>query len=163
MKIFLSARYGRRLEMVQRALELEGEGHEVVSSWLKTVVNASTQSVEDAEHSMPYFEAQLFAVQDLSDLKRAEVYIAFTERVDSPHGRGGRHVEYGVALERQERGDLKYIFIIGPRENIFYCLTRTTDKPIIYYSAWDLKTVTDTLWALEGSSSKKTYPLRCPN
>lgn len=34
--------------------------------------------------------------------------------------RGGRHVEFGIALEREIP-----IFVIGPRENIFhYMLTR---------------------------------------
>ena len=35
MKVYLAARYGRRLEMLEVAKRLEATGHEVTSRWIR--------------------------------------------------------------------------------------------------------------------------------
>ena len=142
MRIFISARYGRREEMIQRAAELVEAGHEIVSRWLYVDgMTEDAREVEAATKSMPVLKAMPFAIEDLSDLDNAEVFIAFTEETSSPYGRGGRHVEYGIALEGFFNHQLKNIFIIGPRENIFHCLPGDFSRYIYHYPKWDLKQV----------------------
>jgi len=43
--------------------------------------------------------------------------ITFTETPRSSNSRGGRHVEFGIALGMRKRA-----VVIGPRENVFHCL-----------------------------------------
>ena len=146
MRIFISARYGRREEMIQRGAELIEAGHEIVSRWL--YVDGTTEDareVEAATKTMPFFKALGFANDDLHDLNTAEIFIAFTEETSSPYGRGGRHVEYGMALEKFFNHRLKNIFIIGPRENIFHCLPGDFTRFIYHYPEWDLKAVKEKL------------------
>jgi hypothetical protein len=57
-----------------------------------------------------------FALADLEDLRKADTLIAFTDASDR-YSSGGRHVEFGVAVERGME-----IYVIGPRENVFYAL-----------------------------------------
>ena len=143
MKIFLSSRYGRRDEMLARAAELTRLGHGVVSSWIYGSHESS--EVETAADTVPVFKAMPFVIDDLADIQLAQVFIAFTERPDSAHARGGRHVEYGIALDRHIKGDLKNILIIGPRENIFYCIPSSGDRRVYHLPEWDLKHVGEIL------------------
>lgn len=55
-----------------------------------------------------------FAMDDFRDVTMCELCICFTEAPRSKPGRGGRHVEMGIAL-----GQMKQVWICGPRENIF--------------------------------------------
>jgi len=45
------------------------------------------------------------------------VLLFFSEPPDSHSKRGGRHVEFGLALAWGKR-----LMIVGPRENVFHCL-----------------------------------------
>lgn len=58
-----------------------------------------------------------FAIEDMVDVEQAELLLAFTEPRAAFVGRGGRHVEMGLALAWR-----KYVWIVGPMENIFYTL-----------------------------------------
>jgi hypothetical protein len=106
MKIYLAARYDRRWEMLGVASTLSRAGHEVTSRW-----------IEGGRGDDP---AVVPAVEDLFDLTRAECLVSFTEeptRGVAWAARGGRHVEFGVALATGKR-----LCIVGPRENIFHHL-----------------------------------------
>jgi hypothetical protein len=106
MKIYLAARYDRRWEMLGVASTLERAGHEVSSHW-----------IEGGRGDDP---AMVPAVEALIDLAHADCLVLFTEEPapDSPGGtRGGRHVEFGVALATGKR-----LCLVGPRENIFHHL-----------------------------------------
>jgi hypothetical protein len=46
----------------------------------------------------------------------ADIIILFSEKSGISH-RGGRHVEFGLAIGLKKR-----LIVIGPRENIFHCL-----------------------------------------
>lgn len=93
MKIYLAARYGRRDEVREIRDELLALGHEVVSRWLDT----------DSDNN------------DMEDLLSADCLISFAEEPSSPHGRGGRHVEFGAALQAGKR-----LLVVGYRENVFH-------------------------------------------
>ena len=109
MKIYLAARYGRRAEMQRVRDKLQAIGIDVVSRWIDGAHEAADLVATDAERSR-------WAGEDLVDLARADAIVAFTEEAGSKESRGGRHVEFGIAI-----GLGKHLCVVGPRENIFYC------------------------------------------
>ena len=70
---------------------------------------------ETAEVDM---ESQRFALEDYRDLQAADTVISWTEppRVEST-ARGGRHVEFGLAMAMGKR-----LLVVGPRENLFHTM-----------------------------------------
>ncbi len=118
MKIYLTGRYSRISELNQYAKELSENGHTVTSRWLHGFEQTDEEAVAviNAEDSIPEIGAR-FAQGDLEDINEADAVIAFTERPRSNQGRGGRHVEFGIAVALE-----KGLIVVGPRENIFHCL-----------------------------------------
>ena len=114
MKIFLSARYGRKEELRGYAEELAAQGHTIKSSWF-------CQDEADDEN-LSFVQARGLALSDLMQIAASDVFIAFTEQPQSPYGRGGRHVEFGFAMYRYGEGLLKAVIVVGPRENVFHAL-----------------------------------------
>lgn len=112
MKIYLAARYSRHPEMQRCRDDLEALGHTVTSRW----INGDHKMVNDSMFS-PGDEniAERFAVEDYEDLLEADCVISFTEPQRSTNSRGGRHVEFGIAL-----GLGKHNVIVGPKENVFH-------------------------------------------
>jgi hypothetical protein len=110
MKIFLSSRYSRRLEMCDVREVLEAKGHTVTSRWLDTMWR---ETDEHGSASAPPAHRAEYAVKDLEDVAAAQCLIAFTEPPRS-NGRGGRHVELGAALALGKR-----VVVVGFRENLF--------------------------------------------
>lgn len=128
-RIYLAARYSRRLELCgyRRALELHGIL--VTSTWLN-----GEHQIDDGGHPIGETGADLvergggdraaelrqhFAVEDLRDVRRSDALVAFTETPRSTSSRGGRHVELGVALGRGIP-----VIVVGPRENVFCWLEK---------------------------------------
>jgi hypothetical protein len=56
-----------------------------------------------------------FCSEDLQDVVGCDLLVAFSETPRSNASRGGRHVEFGIAM-----GLSKKLYVIGPRENIFH-------------------------------------------
>lgn len=63
-------------------------------------------------------------IHDLEDLRAADTVISFTD--EKGGGKGGRHVEFGVALALEKR-----LILVGPRENVFHTLPE-----IEHYPTW---------------------------
>ncbi len=107
MRIYLAARFDRSAEMVGVAGVLARAGHFVTSRWI---------------HGRQNSPDLLSAVEDVEDLTRADCLVSFTERPTEGvpwAARGGRHVEFGVAVAMGKR-----LCVVGPRENIFHHLPR---------------------------------------
>jgi hypothetical protein len=116
-KIYLAARYSRRLELCAYREDLNYLGIEVTSRWLngshqidnegspiselgeKLVEDDGTNlaSIKDKELET-YKLRQKFVHDDVEDLMIADTLIAFTEEPRSGNSRGGRHVELGIAI-----------------------------------------------------------------
>lgn len=113
-KYYLAARYSRREELVKYADALRSMGHTVTSRWL-----AGNHQINDAGLSEEGSaeERERFAQEDWADVLAADVLLAFTEPPRSTASRGGRHVEFGIAI-----GAGIDVAVIGPRENVFHCL-----------------------------------------
>jgi hypothetical protein len=127
VRIYLAARYSRRLELCGYREQLIAAGHQVQATWLdgKHQISDSGEPlgdqgerwVEGDDGSATAHAAALrnrFAWEDFGDVSSCELLIAFTEEPRQSTSRGGRHVELGIAL-----GQMKRVWIVGPRENIF--------------------------------------------
>jgi hypothetical protein len=112
MRFYLAGRYGRRSELDEYAALLKHLGHTVTSRWLDGVHEAKDAAATDEEK-------MLWALDDMVDIQRADWLVHFCEPDSHAHGasRGGRHVEFGIALAQK-----KNIAIVGKPENIFHCL-----------------------------------------
>jgi len=122
MKVYLAAPYSRKDEIKGYAEELRAGGVTVTSSWLEEPHTPTTQ-MQDLTHE----EHLKYAVQDVKDVHAAKLLVFFTD----PTGtivRGGRHVEFGIALERRMP-----IFVIGEqRENIFHHM-----PGVMHFESWE--------------------------
>ena len=124
MKIYLAARYSRHPEMRRYREDLEALGHTVTSRW----INGDHQMAEATMFTNGDEEqARRFAQEDWDDLFKADCVISFTETPRSTNGRGGRHVEFGIAL-----GCGLDVIVVGPRENVFHYL-----KGVDVYETWE--------------------------
>ncbi len=124
IKIYLAARYSRREELCGYRTQLQQRGYTVTSRWLNgghQIDHAGKQIGGDGEHLVEDGTAEEakalrrhFAVEDVEDVYAADMLIAFTEQPRSGHSRGGRHVEFGLAIARGKK-----VIVVGPRENVF--------------------------------------------
>ena len=118
MKIYLASRFSRQLEMRERAKLLIRLGHTITSRWIdgKHSFDPDPGGVNPRLESMP-IEAEPWAQEDWDDIEESDTMICFSERMSNTWGRGGRHVELGIALKAGKR-----IIVCGPRENVFHTL-----------------------------------------
>lgn len=114
MKIYIAARFSKRPEANQLARKLQALGHTITSRWVKP----------DCDHVLPTGLSQQaaddqrrrFAQEDFDDVQACDMLVSLMEEPRS-NSRGGRHVEFGIAL-----GMGKRLVIIGPRETVFHHL-----------------------------------------
>jgi hypothetical protein len=110
MRVYLSARYERRLELRIYANRLRRAGIHIVSRWLESTTD--DEAIDPARA----------AVDDLCDVVEADVLLAFT---DGEPARGGRHVEFGIAIGLalgMRPGQTLRLIVVGPKENVFHSL-----------------------------------------
>ena len=106
MRIYIASRYDRRFEMLGITGVLMRAGHSVTSRWI------------EGRGDGP----EVAAAEDFEDVLRADCLVSFTEEPAAGvtwAARGGRHVEFGLALAAGKR-----LCVVGPRENIFHFLPR---------------------------------------
>lgn len=125
-RVYLAARYSRRVELLQYRQDLELLGYTVNSRWLngthqiaddgRPIGEAGELLVEGTSVETPAVELRRhFLREDMEDVAACDILVSFTEPPRSEHSRGGRHVEHGMALAYA-----KEIVIVGPRENLFH-------------------------------------------
>jgi hypothetical protein len=131
MKIYIAARFSRRPEANGLAQVLKGYGHTITSRWVlpdsdHVVATGLSAQAEDAER-------QRFALEDVEDVRAADWCISL---MDEPrgNGRGGRHVEFGLALAWGQR-----LTIIGPRETMFHHLPQVDHFETMRAFLWTLE------------------------
>ena len=126
VRIYLSARYGRKFEMVEKALELEALSNniKVKSSWIYGI-----SGMDNKQTPMEMY--RVVANDDIRDLCNSNLVVFFQEPLDKPHAgasRGGRHFETGYAYA----AGIPTI-IVGIQENIFHYLDNMKIMP-----CWDM-------------------------
>jgi len=128
LTFYLAARYSRREELCAYKADLEARGHRVPARWLlgeHQVHGLEAARAVENDGPIPADQAVLFAQDDVEDLLSADVVVSFTTEPWSGTGstRGGRHVEFGIALGiRRSGGEARRLFIVGPLENVFHAL-----------------------------------------
>lgn len=110
MNIYIAARYALKDTITKVADALEAGGHKVLSDW-----HQETYSPDVKVQDLPEVENRKMAYKDILQVRGADAMVFFAEHPDTATVRGGRHVEFGIALERGIP-----ILVIGPKENIFH-------------------------------------------
>jgi hypothetical protein len=110
VKVYLAAKFGQKNEMRTVRDFLTNEGHEVTSRWI------DVEHQEDASHTVTDAHRIEYAKMDVDDVLAADALIAFSGLRSEPSIGGGRHVEFGIALQAG-----KDIIVVGPKgEHIFH-------------------------------------------
>jgi hypothetical protein len=122
MKLYLAAQYHQKEEIKKYAEDLRKAGIHVTSSWLDEPHTPTTQMAElsDAFHSK-------YALQDVMDIEAADRLVFFSIPDTQLFRRGGRHVEFGIAVALRMP-----ILVVGPKENIFHYLDN-----VKHVATWD--------------------------
>jgi len=110
LKIYLTGRYSQKEEIKEFAEQIKSLGVEVTSSWLDEP-HPPQITMDDLTKE----ELRDFALRDFYDLRAADAIVCFSCSPIEPTVRGGRHVEFGIALALA-----KNIWVLGPRENVFH-------------------------------------------
>ncbi len=122
MQVYLAARFTRRKEMQRYAEELIALGHGVTARWVVGPPQSAHHPDQVSGHSVAYDER--VSVEDLKDVADADCIICFSEQPRETNKRGGRHVEFGLAVAAEKR-----IILVGPRENVFHFLPVVENFP----------------------------------
>lgn len=121
-KVYLAARYSRNEEMRCVRVVLMALGYEVTSRWIDCHEGKYPGSFTcERLNDDPGYCAAI-GRNDVEDLAAADTVVSFTSPVGG--GKGGRHVEFGLAL-----GLGKQLIIVGPRENVFHTLPQVQWYP----------------------------------
>jgi nucleoside 2-deoxyribosyltransferase len=103
--VYLSARFSRREELNRYRERLAEAGIEVTSRWL---TDPTPELTDEAWRTL--------AAKDRGDIRRADALVLFAD--SKRDSRGGRHVEFGMALALEKR-----LIVVGEIENLFQRLT----------------------------------------
>ncbi len=101
MKIYLAARFSRRIEMSKVADTLKEYGFEITARW-----------VYGGETNLSRTQVALL---DLEDVDKADLVLSFTEKFGTETPGGGRHVEFGYGIAKGKK-----VVVIGDRECVFH-------------------------------------------
>lgn len=147
--VYLAARYSRREELCEYREHIQSMGFLVQARWLEGGHQLADNGDPIGEGGEALVEGDAhgtsakFARDDWEDVTSAEIVISFTEPPRSKANRGGRHVEFGIALARGAR-----VIVVGYRENIFHWL------PQVEF----VGTIGDALALLERQPERPTCP-----
>ena len=107
-RVYIAGPYDLLEQLKEEAEKIRKAGHTVVSQWLYDSDRAA--------------DCGWTAVKNLEELKKADVFLAYTQPPDTPYSSGGRHFEAGYAARLYQDEVVDYLCYIGPRENVFYHL-----------------------------------------
>lgn len=111
MTVYIASYFNTKERLLPYRDQLQKMGYVVASRWLTEPEN-KTVSATLAGYDEDYLRA--VAARDLEDILTSEIFILDTLDVTE---RGGREVEFGVALRSEKR-----IYLVGPKRNVFHRL-----------------------------------------
>ena len=120
--VYLAGQYARRDELRIYQHSFLGRSIHVTSRWL--------QENEKLNHDLADFDPEwkrLTALKDYWDIQRADTLIFFAEEPEQQPRRGGRHVEFGMALALGKK-----VLVVGGEENIFHFMPQ-----VKHYSSFE--------------------------
>lgn len=121
MIVYLAGRYSRKLELKALISVLAEHNIRVNSSWLDEPYSPQT-GLHDVT---PEFCRETAAI-DIADIRACDTFVFFAESPLIGTPRGGRHVEFGMALAYGKR-----VVVIGDHENIFHFLPQIIHYPTV--------------------------------
>src|ERR1039458_5847414 len=107
-KIYIAAKFARRLDMRPIADRLWNLGFEIVSSWLNEVKKPDWMTEEE------FYKKT--AIKDLCEVSKADIFLLDTAVASET---GGKENEFGFALGHWHQ---KAIYIVGPARSVFHSL-----------------------------------------
>ncbi|MBW6523473.1 Lar family restriction alleviation protein [Sphingomonas sp. RHCKR47] len=113
-RVYLASRFSRRHECHALAQVLKAAGHSIASEWVQAD-QESVPVVGPSDTAAPEYR-EYWGKLDLQNVRDCDWLISLQEPERSG-GRGGRHVEFGIAAALNKR-----LTIIGPRETVFHHL-----------------------------------------
>jgi hypothetical protein len=113
VKVYVAGFFDSQARLKETALRLADLGYEITSTWLDEV-----PTPDPDEHYL-----NMCAIRDLEDIKRSDAVILDTQDINP---RGGREVEWGVALTRMIPR-----YIVGPSRNVFHRLAT------LHFTTWE--------------------------
>jgi nucleoside 2-deoxyribosyltransferase len=129
-KIYLASRYQDHPLMREWRDLLASRGFVVVARWIEG--NHEISGVDDDK------ERVRFAQEDLADIQACDIVIMRSDPSFFRSGRGGRHVELGLAIAWGKR-----IVLVGERENVFHWLPQID---LVHSIASAISILTDEQW-----------------
>lgn len=123
---YLASRYSRYAEMQGVRDTLEVFGHKVTSRWIDLHGGTQERSYTVEELNNGAEQCAELAIHDYEDIQAADAVASFT---CGSGGKGGRHVEFGMAVALGKR-----LIVVGPREHVFHTLPQVEWYP--NWSRW---------------------------
>jgi Domain of unknown function (DUF5664)/Nucleoside 2-deoxyribosyltransferase len=116
MKIYIAARYSRKMDarVLSETLRLYGYG--ITSTWIEEPESPNVQLSEVSSATLTNY-----AERDIEEINAADVFLLLSDPSTEAHPRGGKHVEFGYAYAKGKR-----CIVYGPTENIFHMLPDIT-------------------------------------
>lgn len=121
--VYLAARYSRAEEMQGVRSVLEEMGCKVTSRWIDYHGGRYPGSFKPEQLNEDPGHCGRVAQDDVGDLVAADIVISFSSG-DGAAGKGGRHVEFGMAAALGKR-----LILVGPREHVFHTLPEVEHYP----------------------------------
>lgn len=121
-KWYFAGQFSRLTEIVNYAAEARAAGLGVTSRWLSQ--NPASGYAGGSDEA-----GREFARRDLEDIAAVDGFLFFAEDPAAGVPRGGRHVEFGVAIATS-----KIMEVVGPMENVFHLLENVKHFPT--FDAW---------------------------
>ena len=112
LKVYVGARYTRKVEARRFAEMLMENGFAVTATWFKEPESPTIQLDEVSDATLIEY-----AKRDVAEIDAADVLILMSDPPREAHPRGGKHWETGYAY-----GKGKPVVVFGPVENIFHML-----------------------------------------
>lgn len=113
VKVYLAAPFALNIVVNALAGELRRAGFPITSRWHDPKFgHGKNFAVDYSDQGRDGMSKE--ANEDLSDIRDADVLIAFTQPPKTSYTSGGRHVEFGYALALGKK-----ILVCGPVENVF--------------------------------------------
>ena len=113
LNIYIAGWFGAkdRLRVIRDRIHAAGVGV-VVSTWLDEETVAPEAPGETMVVGATPEQCREYAVRDLGEVRYADLFIIDTHDVNP---RGGREVEYGMALAEGTA-----VWVVGPKRNVFH-------------------------------------------
>jgi nucleoside 2-deoxyribosyltransferase len=126
MRVYIAAPYSMKDTIKQDADDLLKYNITCTSSWVLEPHKPTTQ-MQDLTHETH----QKYALQDVEDVLQADVLVFHTDPTKTIV-RGGRHVEFGMAVMMNRLGSSTPIYCVGmEEENIFHHLPQ-----VKHFATW---------------------------